>query len=484
MQRELEAKFCALIVADQESNQVELRAYTQIEDDLIDYKAIFDGDIPKRAVNLQDLSIWNTKDLIKNRVIDSLQVATIPLKIDKEPVGALLIGRIKRFDLDDKRVIDSAKVMIDSAIIQCRDYRLLQDKIKELQTIYKIDRIRDRALPFNKMLELVLEELKSSLSSEVGFIMLYNHSGKKLELKAITDSKDYSKIIEEISYLAIKKESLIHKDRVDRGIRSILALPLILNDRIIGVIGVINPDKKELFTESDKSLLKAIGSQIDTAIFEDIQKRRLKSILERSVDPKIMDKILRDSSSDILLGEKLNITLLFADLRGFSSFSEDIEAEVLVKFINEFYERMTEVIFKFNGTLDKFIGDEVMALFGAPLHYPNHQKRAIECAVAMQKEYKKLKSRWDLDRLPGLGIGIATGEVIAGEMGSSKRSHYTVIGKVVNLTSRVCSVSKDKEILISSETYKEVKEEFNCLFLGRYQLKGINQKFKLYKIDY
>ncbi len=487
IQKEMEAKFCALIVDNKESNQAEIRAYTQVDDNLIDYKSIFKEDIAKKAVSLQDLSIWNTKDLIKDRVIDALQVVTVPLKINKEPIGALLVGRKKSFESEEKRVIDSAKNMIDSAIIQCQHYNLLQQKLKELQTIYKIDKIRDKNLPFDEMLEEVLIELTKILDSQIGFIMLYDNSGKKLELKAITKealSKEFYKEIESISYSAINQEGLIQKDNISKELNSILALPLILNEQIIGVLGVINPKKKATFANSDKSLLQAIGSQIDTAIFESIEKRRLRVVLERAVDPKIMNKILQNSTPDILLGERVHLTVLYADLRDSTKFSQEVEPEILVKFINEFYERMSDVIFSFDGTLDKFIGDEVMALFGAPLYYKEHPKKAIECAIAMQREYKNLQKKWSHLKTPGLGIGVATGEMIAGEMGSSKRSHYTVIGKSANLGSRVCSLAKAKEILISFDTYTFIKNSFNCSFAGEFQLKGISQKEKIYKIEF
>ncbi|MDP6625933.1 MAG: adenylate/guanylate cyclase domain-containing protein, partial [Nitrospinota bacterium] len=175
---------------------------------------------------------------------------------------------------------------------------------------------------------------------------------------------------------------------------------------------------------------------------------------------------------------------LFADVRGFTSLSEKCEPEKVVSMLNDFFSLMVDVIFKYEGTLDKFIGDNIMAVFGAPVSRPDDTERAVLAALEMQETIKTFNYDRQLknERLLEIGIGINTGEAVAGNIGSEKRMDYTVIGDVVNFADRVQSQSKGGEILISDTTYSKVKDKIAVKRLMPRYVKGKQKEVILYKV--
>ncbi|MCP4425348.1 MAG: hypothetical protein GY803_12705, partial [Chloroflexi bacterium] len=263
-----------------------------------------------------------------------------------------------------------------------------------------------------------------------------------------------------------------------------MCLPLILNERVIGVLGVANRQGHAGFRQADRRLLNAIGSQMDTAIFESLEQRHLRQVLGRSVDPRVMEQLLAQPDMGFLEGQRLLMTVLYADIRGSTSLAERTEPERLVQFINRYLGAMTEVILAHGGTLDKFVGDEVMALFGAPFPLEDHALRAVQVGLAMQTAHEEILRDWLAqggDNAP-IGVGIATGELIVGEMGSAQRTDYTVIGKAANLGSRICGVAQGGQVLISPITYDLVREQVTAVPIHGSQFKGVAGPVTVYEV--
>ena len=216
---------------------------------------------------------------------------------------------------------------------------------------------------------------------------------------------------------------------------------------------------------------------------EEREKKKIKDTFSRYVSSNLVDELL---NSEIKLGgEKKEITILFSDIRGFTSMSEKMQPEEVVGILNEYLTEMTDTIFKNNGTLDKFIGDAVMGLFGTPAYYPDHALRAVKTAFMMKGKLNELNERWKSQGRHTLriGIGINTGDVIAGNMGSLKRMEYTVIGDAVNLASRLESLNKDlgTEIIISSSTYEQVKDHVKVKKFTDIKVKGKEEFLTVYE---
>jgi adenylate cyclase len=195
---------------------------------------------------------------------------------------------------------------------------------------------------------------------------------------------------------------------------------------------------------------------------EERRNRQIKGMFSRYVSPKVVDELIKNPAAAMKLGgNKQEVTVLFSDIRGFTSLSEQLQPEEVVELLNEYFQAMTDVIFRFDGTVDKFIGDAIMAIFGAPVAHPDDPLRAVRTAVAMQEELKVLRDKWVARgrRTFEIGVGVNTGEAIVGNMGSIQAMGYTVIGDAVNLASRLESANKDlsTKILISESTYRRVE---------------------------
>ncbi|HEX9756398.1 MAG TPA: adenylate/guanylate cyclase domain-containing protein [Nitrospiria bacterium] len=196
---------------------------------------------------------------------------------------------------------------------------------------------------------------------------------------------------------------------------------------------------------------------------EEKHAQEIRRIFSNYVSPKMVAELVKDPDKAKLGGERKKLTVLFSDVRGFTAFSEKHQPEEVVATLNEYMNAMTEVIFRWDGTLDKFIGDAIMVFWGAPLDQHNHAELAIRCALHMQKRLGELHQKWEAEGKDSLdaGIGIHTGEMVVGNMGAEGRKmDYTVIGDNVNLGARVESLTKEYQanILITEATYQEAQE--------------------------
>lgn len=422
--------------------------------------------------------------------VDHLVMLAAPFVVAGARLGAIAIGRTTPFTVADHRLLHAMISQMDSAVIYSRIFQQLDRRKKELEVIYRIDRIRDREKDLDEMLLEVLKELCDVVSSEMGYIMLYNERFEdKLELRSFTEGvliseAKYAAIIHQTSREALAVGEIVYFNRPGEPIHSLVAIPLILNERIIGVFGVVNSTHTQGFSVEDRQLLVAITSQVDTAIFERLEQRRMREVLKRSVDPKVLERMLEKADSSLLSGERVNISAVFADLRGSTEWTERTQPEELVKVLNAFLGQMTEIIFKYQGTLDKFVGDQVIGLFGAPMHMDDHALRAAAAALEMQAAQRKLRAELSQEgrELPPMGVGISTGEAIAGEFGPPIRTDFTALGRIMNLGSRLCGAAEGDQVLISEATYNLIAPVSDTRNLGILQLKGINRPSDVYEL--
>ncbi|MEX2224151.1 MAG: adenylate/guanylate cyclase domain-containing protein [Candidatus Rokuibacteriota bacterium] len=214
------------------------------------------------------------------------------------------------------------------------------------------------------------------------------------------------------------------------------------------------------------------------------EKEMIKRAFTRYVAREVVEEILKDPENLVLSGERRQVTVLFCDVRGFTPLSERLSPEEVVLLLNDFYTLMIETTFKFDGTLDKFLGDAVMAVFGAPMAHPDHSARAIRTALAMQEGITGLNARRQRDgKEPiAVGIGVSAGEAVAGTVGTEDRMEYTVIGDSVNLAARLESNAKPGQILISHRTYERVRDLVDARPLGRIRVKGKEEEVEVYEV--
>jgi adenylate cyclase len=245
-----------------------------------------------------------------------------------------------------------------------------------------------------------------------------------------------------------------------------------------------------VFHEEDLELLQAMANQSAMAI-ENVrlyqrmlETEKKRANLSRFLSPAIVDMLMTEKAEVQLGGQKRPVTILFCDVRGFTPISEGLAPDRLVELLNEYFANMTEIIFEHRGTLDKYIGDSVMGLFGAPVSQGEDAVLAVRAGLAMQARNQALNAERVQRGLPpfDIGIGINTGEVFTGYIGSPKRMDFTVIGDHVNVASRLCSIAPAGKVIIGEATYELIKDLVDVRSAGTPVLKGKTEQINAYEV--
>lgn len=241
-------------------------------------------------------------------------------------------------------------------------------------------------------------------------------------------------------------------------------------------------------------VITPLAVQLSTMIFgysyrfilEGKNKEKIKNAMGKYLSQDIMKNVVQNIDDIKLGGKKANVTVLFSDIRGFTSMSEKMTAEEVSMILNEYFSEMEPIITKYNGVINKFIGDAVMAIFGEPIQDLKHSQNAVKCAVEMLKKVEQLRDKWLQEGKPKIeiGIGINTGEAFVGNIGSEKRLEYTVIGDTVNLASRIESYNKvyKTNLLISSSTYSHVSDIVDVIKIADVTIRGKSKKMDIYEV--
>jgi len=276
------------------------------------------------------------------------------------------------------------------------------------------------------------------------------------------------------------------------GIRSAMCAPLWNKDQVIGIIHVDSPMLTNCFTVNDLDLLTALANYAAVAVERArlnqkiVAEEKKRERLGRFLSPQVTSRILAASDTQgAALGapEVREVSVLFADISGFTSMAEKMSPSAVALLLNDYLSRMTDVIFKYEGTLDKYIGDAIMAVFGAPLDMPDHAQRAIRTALEMQERL----AEWNAERKEGpafrVRIGINSGKAVAGEIGSVNKKEYTVLGDTVNTASRLESaVARPGSVVVGQQTFALVEGQFEFHPMGSFSLKGKQKEVLAYEV--
>jgi adenylate cyclase len=219
---------------------------------------------------------------------------------------------------------------------------------------------------------------------------------------------------------------------------------------------------------------------------EEKKKKEIRDAFSRYVAPSLVSDILRDPAKLVLGGEERRLTVFFSDIRGFTTISEGLTPQALVKLINDYLTPMTDIILKSGGTVDKYMGDAIMAFWGAPVWQEDHAIRAANTALEMMEKLRLMQAEWEKQGIPRLdiGIGLSTGRVTVGNMGSHMRFDYTVMGDSVNLGSRLEGLNKEygTHIIVPKYTYEDIRQEFILRKLDHIRVKGKKVPIKIYEL--
>jgi adenylate cyclase len=386
-----------------------------------------------------------------------------------------------------------------------QDVAALRRDYEKLRISYEIVRAIGVEFDTDKVLTKILSCAFDLLAADRGVVLLMDENGE-LTPRCVRSKRGegedvaLSKTI--INMVVKEKAAVLSNDAsmdarfksahsvIMQGIRSSMAVPLIHTDRLLGVMVLDSQVAINAFTEKDLQLTQMLANQAAVALQNSLYAKKLeqealtRERFQRLLSPAIAELVVSGEVEVEKGGQHRETTVFFSDIRGFTSMSEAVNAQDVVNMLNEYFELMVEVIFKYEGTLDKFVGDEIMALFGAPVARPDDPYRAVKVAVEQMRvleEFNRVRVS-EGEHPVTIGIGINTGDVVAGYIGSSRALEYTVIGDVVNTASRLCSLAKANEVIISHETYLRVKDCFDAKELPPTQVKGKAQPVKIYKV--
>jgi adenylate cyclase len=377
--------------------------------------------------------------------------------------------------------------------------KLLLGVGKTLASVMTPEEVMRRVMELVFQMESVERGFVMLMDEKKGFrpaILLYKDERMKADQRGVVLSKA---IIDRVTKERVPL--LIHDAAADErfasseslrlsGIRSAMCAPLIYKDRVFGLFYVDCLSKPWAFNKDELNVFSVIAAEAAISFdnarsHEELSQRVLeRQALERFLSSSIVEKILLNPDQVHLGGENQTATILFADIRGFTRMSEKMQPQEIVELLNEYFTLMTDLIFDNGGTLDKYLGDGIMAVFGAPLAKPDDAARAIKTAVEMQQALVRLNASWEARGRPswGMGVGVNTGPVTAGNIGSTKRMDYTVIGDSVNLSSRLCSNAAGAQILISESTFQFLDGTFPARKLDPIRVKGKESEVPVYEI--
>jgi adenylate cyclase len=274
-------------------------------------------------------------------------------------------------------------------------------------------------------------------------------------------------------------------------IRSTMSVPLMHEDRVLGVVHLDSRIARGAFTEKDLQILTGFARQAAMMIEHNRLLDRMREEivarehLDRLLSPQLVEEVLSGRLELKQGGELRRATVVFADIRSFTTISEQMNPQGVVGMLNAYFELMVDIIFKYNGTLDKFVGDEIMAIWGAPIASETDTAGAVLAALEMQEVIERFNVERGERGEPTIhmGIGLNTGEVVAGYIGSTRAMSYTVIGDTVNTAARFCSAAEPDEVLIGEGTWDEVGHLFVCEKLPPTKLKGKLEHVDIYRVS-
>lgn len=416
---------------------------------------------------------------------------------------------------DKKKNIFKSLASLKTGLALYQEKLIAAEKSKEIaSTLCEVGKILNFVFDFNVLLNLLMDLALKILRARRGFIMLYDEASNKLKVKVARnmggelDPTKTTGISQTIAWQTFKTGKVITTEDAARderfktqesvisyAIGAVICAPLISKDKgNIGAIYLDNSVTQKKFYEGDIEFMRSFANQAAIAIenaqlYEKIkEEEKIKARLQRFFSPAVVEKIMVQEEALTLGGEHCIATILFCDIRGYTSLTEKIDTLVAVEILNDFLSSMTEAVFVNEGTLDKYIGDCVMAIFGAPVAHPDDPLRAIKAALDMKQRVCRLKEEWCKKmKIPEvesfeIGTGIHTGEVIAGNVGNINRMEYTVVSTAVNLASRLENTAEPGQILISRSTYELTKGLINAKELPPVNLKNISRPVEVYEV--
>lgn len=484
---------------------------------------LLDGLVSKHhAEVLYERGRWSLRDLassngtmvnghriesVELREGDQVAIGATQFRFSLEPVTRL-VPQVELIDESTPHV--QAKLQRGPAegfapVDKVSDLEQLKRDYEKLRIANELNRAIGLEPDVDKLLARILDETFKLLPADRGVILLMDPVTHQMTPRAIKHAKESDEqinlsntIIREVfqsGASVLTMDAMMDarfnnaKSVILGGIRSTMCVPMIYQSRLLGIIHIDSLLAANAFSEKDLQILDGVAAQAAQALDNAYKTKQIeRSALarrdfERLLPPEVVEQVVNGTVRLERGGELRETSVLFSDVRGFTAWSERHEPAYIVEVLNDYFELMVEAIHRHKGTLDKFMGDGILALFGAPISHGNDAIHAVQCAVEMMRFLAQFNSEQAASGEPfSIGIGIDTGPVVAGYMGSSKSMEYTAIGDHVNLAARLCSAAKHGQILISADTMQRIGNEFRVEPLEPIRVKGKQHPVTIFQV--
>ncbi|MEO8562046.1 MAG: adenylate/guanylate cyclase domain-containing protein [bacterium] len=443
--------------------------------------------------------------------LESFVPSTPPIAMSAVPGGPLGPTIVRQLPMRDAQAAlaklgstSTAPGLLTRAIVSPLSAPPSDKSQQKLATLLEVAKGLARAVDVNAILDKIVAYAYQTLDVDRVAILLLDEKGDLVPKisrdkrggdtpRSVPQSIALKAVEEKVALLtdnAVADERFGGDSIVMQQVRSAICAPLIgSEERVLGVLYVDNPSSQHRFTDEDLEFLVAFAGIAAVAIensefAERIRREALvRSNFERYFAPQLAARIASSSGGIQLGGDKRPVAVLFSDIRGFTALSESMNPDEMASLLTEYFTEMVECVFRHGGTLDKFIGDAVMAQWGAPLGQSDDPDRAMQAAIEMMHALARLNEHWEAQGRPRLeiGIGLNYGEAFAGNIGSERRLEFTVIGDTVNTASRLCSSAGSGEILISDEMRRALSAP-PPLEESTAELKGKSQPVPVFRV--
>jgi len=389
---------------------------------------------------------------------------------------------------------------------QIGDEKNLRRDYERLRIGHELARAVGSELDLDKLLPKILDKAFELVGADRGVILLMDDKGEMSPrfVKTRSGKSDPNIVLSKtvMAEVTTNRAAVLSSDAtmdarfsgahsiIMQGIRSTMTLPLLHAGDLLGMMHLDSLFTSNAFTEKDLQICTGMAAQAAISI----QNARLASRIEREaqtraqisrlIPPSVVEQVVKGELTIEKGGRLSEVTMLFSDIRGFTTMSDGRPPQEIVNTLNEYFEVMVDILFKYSGTLDKFVGDEIIGLFGSPIPIDDAPFKAVACALAMLQALEEFnRTRAAENQAPiRIGVGINTGNVITGAIGSTRALQYTAIGDAMNVASRLVNVAGSGEIIVSENTYRHVVGRVEATALPPVKVKGKAEELKVFRV--
>lgn len=384
----------------------------------------------------------------------------------------------------------------------------VSEMTRRLEVLFEINKAVSQLMEMEDLAETILEELFKAVPATRGAVLIRDE-GDQLEPVAIKElgkgraaAKRMPISNTLLNRVLTSKEAVLMTDVladvemagsasiVAQGVQSAISAPLVYRDEILGVLHLENRNLAKAFDKDDLDLVASVAAQAAIAVANARLLDKVKAEsehranLSRYLAPELVEQLLAGNLDLEMKGATCQVTVLFSDLRGFTAMSERMSSREVFATLNQYFQRMVDVIIEYGGSIDKFMGDAIMAVWGIPTPREDDTRRSVEAAIKMQQAL----AAWNMEREAAgkpainMGIGLNSGPALAGNLGAQQRMEYTVIGDNVNLASRLEGLTKKGQILISESTMALIRGSIDATELPPVKVKGKQHPVKVFEV--